>query len=467
VILWLALGAITALTVWMLLRPILRRGTASPPRADYDLEVYRDQLDELKREVGRGVIAGEEAQAAEREIARRLLAAAVLEDRPIPIAHARPDASGGTSRRWATFGIVALMPIAAFVLYLAVGAPGLPDYPFAARPGVGASAGMPEIGEAIARLEARLKETPDDREGWSLLARTYAALSRFKEAADAYRHVVELSGERPDALSAYAEMRVMEAHGQVGEEARTFFEKALAKNPGDARAVFYLGLAKAQSGDGEAALRSWLALEATAPADAPWLPALKAEIDRVAKEYKLDPAKLAPANTGAAASPGPTSADVAAAQNMSPEARAQMIRSMVERLAARLEQTPDDLEGWRRLGKAYRVLDEPAKAAQAFSRAAKLAPQDPDVLAGYGDALFAEAGSADVPPAESVDVMRQVLTLDGKRPEALWVVGLADAAEGKKAEADMLWKRLLAELDPGTPQYERVKARLEALDAAP
>ena len=152
---------------------------------------------------------------------------------------------------------------------------------------------------------------------------------------------------------------------------------------------------------------------------------------------------------------------------MSPEARAQMIRSMVERLAARLEQTPDDLEGWRRLGKAYRVLDEPAKAAQAFSRAAKLAPQDPEVLAGYGDALFAEAGSADVPPAESVDIMRRVLTLDGKRPEALWVVGLADAAEGKKAEADMLWKRLLAELDPATPQYERVKARLEALDSAP
>ena len=64
--------------------------------------------------------------------------------------------------------------------------------------------------------------------------------------------------------------------------------------------TYYLGLAKAQSGDGEAALRSWLALEATAPADAPWLPALKSEIDRVAKEYKLDPAKLAPAGGGTA-----------------------------------------------------------------------------------------------------------------------------------------------------------------------
>ncbi|HYB10847.1 MAG TPA: c-type cytochrome biogenesis protein CcmI [Alphaproteobacteria bacterium] len=300
-ILWLVLAAITIFTAWMLLRPILRSAKSPPPRDDYDLEVYRDQLDELKREVGRGVIGGEEAQAAEREIARRLLAAAKAERRQMPAATEQPQMPGRTGRRWAAFGIVALMPLTAFVLYLGVGAPGLPDYPFAGRNDAGTSAGMPPIAEAIAKLEARLKETPDDLSGWLLLGRTYAALNRYKEAADAYRHVVELSGARSDALSAYGEMRVMEAKGQVGEEARTSFEKALAQNPGDVRAAFYLGLAKAQSGDGEAALRSWLALEAKAPADAPWLPALKSEIDRVAKEYKLDPAKLAPAGGPAAA----------------------------------------------------------------------------------------------------------------------------------------------------------------------
>jgi len=295
-ILWLILGAIAAFTAWMLLRPILRGERAAPSRVDYDLEIYRDQLNELKREVGRGVIAAEEAQSAEREIARRMLAAAETMRRATPVRHRTRDSADRTGRRWAAFGIAAVMPFAAFVIYLAVGAPGVPDFPFAQREDTAARGAMPNIGEAIAKLEARLEATPDDLEGWLLLARSYGALERYGEAAGAYQRALKLSGERPDVLSAYAEMRVMEAKGQVGEDARKLFEAVRVKSPADPRADFYLGLAKAQGGDGEGALRDWLALEAAAPADAPWLPGLKAEIDRVAKEFKLDPAALAPTN---------------------------------------------------------------------------------------------------------------------------------------------------------------------------
>ena len=466
-ILWLILGAIAAFTAWMLLRPILRGEKAASSRVDYELEVYRDQFDELKRELGSGVIAAEEAQAAEREIARRMLAAAGTVRRMRAVRDKAPNAPGRRGRRWAAFAIAAVMPLAAFVIYLAVGAPGIPDFPFAQRKDMVAAGTMPDIGEAIAKLEARLKAAPDDLEGWLLLARSYSAMERYSDGAAAYRQALRLSGERPDVLSAYAEMRVMEANGQVGEEARKLFETVHAKAPADPRADFYLGLAKAQSGDGEGALRDWLALEATAPADAPWLPGLKAEIDRVAKEFKLDPAALASANEGADKTSGPTSSDIAAAENMTPEARAGVIRGMVERLAARLEHTPDDLEGWRRLGHAYQVLGEPAKAAQAYSRAAALAPDDPDVLTQYAEALVAQAGPGDVPPVEATNVMRRVLRLDGARQEALWVVGLADASQGNKAEAVELWTKLLAELDPGSTRYRQVKRRLDNLGGGP
>jgi cytochrome c-type biogenesis protein CcmH len=474
VTLWLILAAITLATVGLLLRPLLRGPSAPPPRAAYDLEVYRDQLAEVKREEARGLIVPAEARAAEREIARRLLAAISTEERKAgsgtaPRRAARSSAAAGTrARRWAAFAIAALVPVATFALYVVVGAPGIPDFPLAGREQAMNAAGMPDLDRAIAGLEERLKARPDDLAGWLLLARSDAALQRYAPAAEAYHRAVALSGRRPEIVSAYAEALVMREGGRVTEEARGLFAEVHAKAPEEARARFYLGLAKAQAGDGKGALGDWLTLAASAPANAPWLPALRAEIARTAEEYKLDPATLAPsaaevAPSAAATAAGPSAADVAGAEGMSPVARAEMIRSMVERLAARLEKTPEDVEGWRSLGRSYQVLGEPAEAAGALAHAAKLAPQDPDVLADYGDALIALAKPGDQLPPEGVAVMRQVLALDGMRREALWYVGLAEAERGNKAAALALWNRLSTQLAPGTPEFEEVRRRIDGL----
>ena len=71
-------------------------------------------------------------------------------------------------------------------------------------------------------------------------------------------------------------------------------------------------------------------------------------------------------------SPGPTAADVEAASQMDDVDRDAFIRSMVERLATRLEAEPDDIDGWMRLGRAYRVLGETDLALNAYSRAKEL-----------------------------------------------------------------------------------------------
>ena len=474
-ILWLILAAITLATVWLLLRPLLRGPSASPPRAAYDMEVYRDQLAEVKREEARGLIAPVEARAAEREIARRLLAAAPVEESkatsgivPRVKTPRKAAAAGGGTQRWAAFGIAAFVPLATLALYLAVGAPGVPDIPLAEREKAMQAAGMPDLDRAIAQLEERLKAKPDDLGGWLLLARTYAALRRYAPASQAYQRAAALSGGRPDILSAYAEALVMREGGSVTEEARGLFADVHAKAPEEPRARFYLGLAKAQAGDGKGALVDWLALAAAAPADAPWLPALRDEITRTAQEFKLDPATLAPPSAKAASSDagtatGPSAADLAAAQAMAPAERAAMIRGMVERLAARLELAPDDLQGWRRLGRDYQVLGEPDKATEALAHAAKLAPQDPDVLVDYGEALIAQAQPGDKLPPEAVAIMRQALALDGGRREALWYVGLAEVEQGNKTAARSLWNRLLAEITPGTPEFEEVRRRIDGL----
>jgi len=112
------------------------------------------------------------------------------------------------------------------------------------------------------------------------------------------------------------------------------------------------------------------------------------------------------------------------------------------------------------------VLGEQDKAVDALSHATQLTPKDPDLLVAYGNALLASSTPGAEPPAKAVEAMRQVLEIDAGRPEALWVVGLADAAHGDNSAAAALWGKLLAQLSPGTPQYLEVKRRLDSLGAA-
>ena len=192
--------------------------------------------------------------------------------------------------------------------------------------------------------------------------------------------------------------------GTVGPDARQAFAAALAADPSDPRARFFMGLAAAQDGNTEEALDRWLALEKDSPPDAPWLEGLRSNISRLAQQMGMAPDALAarrgkvagapapsaPAMTAAA--PGPSAADVAAAQNMSDQDRAQMIQGMVARLAARLEQEPQDVDGWLRLGRAYGVLGDKQKSLDAYRRASAADPSRADARAAYDGARAAMGG---------------------------------------------------------------------------
>jgi cytochrome c-type biogenesis protein CcmH len=149
---------------------------------------------------------------------------------------------------------------------------------------------------------------------------------------------------------------------------------------------------------------------------------------------------------------------------MAPEERQKAIRGMVESLAARLEAEPNDVEGWRRLGRAWLVLGEREKAKAAYAKAAALAPERVEVLSDYAGVLFDEAKGDDL-PAEFVAVLRRVLALDPNHGDALWFVGLAEAKAGNRDTAVQLWERLLDRLPPDSREYAEIKARLAELRA--
>jgi cytochrome c-type biogenesis protein CcmH len=454
-----------------------------PAREAYDLEVYRDQLAEVGREEARGILTAADARAAEREIARRLLAVAP-EDHPASAA-AVPE-PGRAARRWTVLGLATAMPVAALALYLVVGTPGARDVPFASRPQASQSGDMPDINVALPRLEARLKANPDDLEGWLLLARSYASLERYADAVDAYGHAMTLSDNRPDVVADYAETKVLQADGVVSPETRKLFEDVLAGDPGNVPARYYLGLVKVQDGDAEAGVRDWLAIQAEAPPDAEWLPDLHGQIERVAQEFKLDLAKLLPpganivppmaaspgagaeAGTVSGAAPigpgGPSDSDVAAAQNMTDEQRTQMIRSMVDRLAARLQQQPDDIDGWRRLARAYTVLGEQDKAADAQAHIAKLEGQG-----AAGPAAAAPNGPAG--PSDSDVAAAQNMT-DEQRTQMIRTMVNRLAARLQQQPDDIDgWRRLaraytvLGERDKAADAQAHI-AKLEGQGAA-
>jgi cytochrome c-type biogenesis protein CcmH len=137
---------------------------------------------------------------------------------------------------------------------------------------------------------------------------------------------------------------------------------------------------------------------------------------------------------------------------------------MVERLAARLQEQPDDVEGWTRLGRSYSVLNQPQKAREAYARAVKLRPGDVALKESYAEAIIATAADdATAPPAEATTVLRDILQAQPKNQMALWYLGLSEADAGRKQAARDLWSRLLAELPASAPERKEVEQRIAAL----
>ena len=341
-----------------------------------------------------------------------------------------------------------------------------------------------------------MQQAPDDLKGWTLLARTLAALGRFSEARDAYAHAIGLAPGEGGLHAELGEVLVLEANGTVTRAAEAEF----AKTPDDPRSRYYSAEAALQHGDTAGARQKLQALLADAPADAPWR---KSVADSLAE---LKPGRSAAA-TPAAAPPGPSAQDVAAARDMSPEQRQAMIRGMVARLAQRLDQHPDDKEGWARLAHAYDVLGEPDKAQAARAReavataaAAEASPavtpndaqgwiararslqgagQTADALAALkqGNAQFpgnlplleaymtALAGTIrdDKPSPELVDLATRINALDGKEPAALWYLGNAAAQNGDGFRAASFWTKLRDELPPADSRRALVQHKLDAL----
>jgi cytochrome c-type biogenesis protein CcmH len=342
-LLWIVLAALAAIPAALIARPLLSR--AVPAGGTGASAIYRDQLLELKRGAAAGEIGPAEAEEARREIARRLLAADAAER------HTRPP--GLRHERAAGLVLCAAVPMAALGLYLWIGRPDLPGQPLAGRDMDAALRDAP-VEEVAETLFQRLAMDPGRPDGWLLLARTYMQLGQYDQAAMAYGQAIAWLGDKAAAshYSSFGEALTLAAGGRVTGEAKTAFEKALALDPGDPPARYYLAQAKAQAGDTAGAKADLEALLADTPADAPQRPLIEQAIAQIG----------APAGAPPAIGDNP------------------QIRGMVEGLAAKLEADPHKLDGWLLLMTSYTKLGERDKALAALATARETFKDDPAAL---------------------------------------------------------------------------------------
>jgi len=353
----------TALAALAVLWP-LSRARQIRSEHDADLAVYRDQLAEIARDRDSGRLPPGEAEAARAEVARRLLAA----DAAGPVA----ETGGGSlvRRRMAAVASLLLVPLFGAGLYLYLGTPELPGAPLAER-----MSGVPDRNDVailVRRVEEHLARNPNDGQGYEILAPIYLRLGRPDDAVRAYANAIRVLGPTPERQSALGEALVMIANGIVTADAARAFTDAVKLDPADPRANYFLGLAAEQDGRPADAARIWSAMVAQAPADAPYLPMLKAAIARAEAAAGAGPVARAPGGAPSGApggAPGPTAADVANAASMSSADRNVMIRGMVQQLADKLAADPKNLDGWLRLARAYKVLGEADKAREALGSA--------------------------------------------------------------------------------------------------
>ncbi|HVH77354.1 MAG TPA: c-type cytochrome biogenesis protein CcmI [Stellaceae bacterium] len=459
-ILFVAVAAalVLAALAFLLLPLLRRRGGGADDRASV-VAVFRRQLADIDAEFELGTVSAEEAAAARTEITRHLLAAA---DREARQARLPPGSAGEISWRvGAAVAIAGIVPAAAFVLYLAVGAPAAIEIAAGAAP---AEAGAAHDGATLAaatdQLAARLAREPNHPRGWILLARSSASLGRFAAARKAYRRAIAMQPDDTGLHAELGEVLVLEAGGVVTPAAKAEF----ATTPGDPRARYYLAEAVAQAGDTAGAEKALSALLAEAPANAPWRSVVEKRLAAIKAQggAAASPPPAAAAGASAAPPPAPSAAMVAAAQQMTPQQRQAMIEGMVARLAARLAAQPDDPQGWLMLARSYRTLGRNADAVAALKSANAHVHGNLDLLKAYMAALGGGVANERLTP-EVAGLASRIHALDDKEPDALWYLGLAAAAHGDPARAATYWRQLVAVLPAGGADRAAVERRLAAL----
>jgi cytochrome c-type biogenesis protein CcmH len=405
---WIIILAMAVLVVFWLVAA-MRRVKALPvgDAADFDVQVYRDQLTEVERDVARGVVPAEDATRIRTEISRRILVAdsAAVTDM---------DPSDSSPPQTVMIWVLALVLIGgSIMLYRTLGAPGYGDMALADRiifaeelrknrpdqatavaslpPNIANQNITTDFTTLMEKLRETVAERPDDLQGHQLLAQNEARIGNFTQAADAQEQVLRLKDDalRAEDITDYAELLILAAGGYVSPKAEAALRTALVEDDQEGRARYYIGLMMVQTGRPDIAFRIWDTLLRRGPETASWMPPIRAQIMTVAA---LSGVNYTMPAIGTGSGAGPSLEDIEAASEMTTEERMEMIGGMVDGLSNRLATEGGPPEDWARLITSLAIMGNPDQALAIFNNAMQVFGENP----GARDIIVAAGSQAGV-----------------------------------------------------------------------
>lgn len=343
---WIITALLTAIAMGFVCYPLLLRNVSSRSEADSEQTLYKARLSEIDKDVELGRLDEISAQAARADEARRLIKSTE---------NTRPLKVSSTNKVLVILAAL-FLPLSSLPFYLSVGSP-QEALPTSAAENTD---NEPSIEELVAVAEKRLASNPDDTNGWKVIAPVYMRMGRFDDAINAYENVLRVEGESPEFLLKLADAHIEKNQGQVNETAQQLVSRILELDKENAAARFYTGIIALQSDKPDETMRIWQAMLDEAQGDEEWVPIIQG---RIAELKSLENTQVP--------LPALDEETLEAAQDMSTEDRLEMIGQMVSNLSERLQENPNNKQGWQRLITSYMVLNRKEDAQIALANAQK------------------------------------------------------------------------------------------------
>ena len=242
---WVVASTLIIGALLFIIPTLLRKNSAGTGivRNAANVTIYRDQLAELEADLNSDVLTREQYEQSKRELQQRML-------QDVPAGEAMAAAAmmtGNNQHNIITITLLVLViPILAISLYLWVGnTKGLTPQAVEQAPAPmmdnAAAPGHQNFTSVLDNLTARLKDQPDDLEGWVMLGRTYAIMQRFNEAKETYKRVLALSPDNPEFITDYADIVAMTNNGSLIGEPEQLVSKALKLDTNNGKALALAG----------------------------------------------------------------------------------------------------------------------------------------------------------------------------------------------------------------------------------
>ncbi len=471
-VLWLICAVLLIIAIALLVRPLFktlsdselaRSQLQSDQRKSLNIELFEQKKEQIKQDFANGLLDEEALLQAQNEIEHSL-----IHDTEGPASAELVQLSSVSAKKLALF-LVIFMSVGSVLTYLSI-LPENYEQIVLSEPAVADSHAskkqVPDISSMVVSLEKKLQEDSNNAQGWNMLGRSYIVLKRYDDAVNAYATAFSLTQKDKTLDVPELEINYVEALMQTGQEAN--YEKArnlltalLKTEPDNGDALWFMGFLDAEMGNKEAAVERWTHLISLLPANseqaqivATYLNQLKpGTADGVSGTS--DPEHTATSEPQAAKGPAPGQ------QLTGSEEENAFIASMLIRVENRVKENPQDIKGWKTLGKSYGVLNRNIDSAEAYAKAVALNSSDVELLMSYSDAVIKARNIAQLDKARII--FAQLVDQNPKNLDALFLSGSLARVAGDNEKARQFWNLLLPQLAPGSDAYKSVERNIKSL----